>query len=111
MSDIVKLDISTMEMTINGNRVGKCYGKPSYEMNEDLDDLYIKITRYFADNNAETIEEQNAILDVIKQIINDEDMSFALKLFNIQRFLRRIKDWYDNEDIIISQAISSEKEQ
>ena len=48
MTQNVELDISTMEMTIDGEKVtGKCRSEPNYGLNEDLDDRSIRVGMYF----------------------------------------------------------------
>ena len=70
MTQNVELDISTMEMTIDGEKVtGKCRSEPNYGLNEDLDDRSIRVGMYFHYNLSKSAEEQSVIIDIIQDII------------------------------------------
>lgn len=81
MTQNVELDISTMEMTIDGEKVtGKCRSEPNYGLNEDLDDRSIRVGMYFHYNLSKSAEEQSVIIDIIQDIINDENIPYIFKL-------------------------------
>jgi hypothetical protein len=111
MEDNMTLNVSTMEMTINGEKVeiGKC--DPTYGLNEELNGIYNKTSMFFAENNTQSEEEQIAILNIIQQILDSKDMSYVLKLVNIEDFICRLKDWDNNRNIISLQIFPSEKGQ
>ena len=96
MTQNVELDISTMEMTIDGEKVtGKCRSEPNYGLNEDLDDRSIRVGIYFHYNLSKSAEEQSVIIDIIQDIINDENIPYIFKLYNIDMFIGKLKDLVD----------------
>ena len=83
MTQNVELDISTMEMTIDGEKVtGKCRSEPNYGLNEDLDDRSIRVGMYFHYNLSKSAEEQSVIIDIIQDIINDFCTEGIHKIFS-----------------------------
>lgn len=95
MTQNVELDISTMEMTIDGEKVtGKCRSEPNYGLNEDLDDRSIRVGMYFHYNLSKSAEEQSVIIDIIQDIINDENIPYIFKLYNIDCHMHSISAHY-----------------
>lgn len=110
MTRNVKLDVSTMEMTIDGEKVtGKCRSEPNYGLSEDLDDRSIRVGTYFHYNLSKSVEEQSVIVGVIQDIINDENIPYIFKLYNIDNFISKLKDLTDfkeNEKYYILERLS-----
>ena len=71
MTQNVELDISTMEMTIDGEKVtGKCRSEPNYGLNEDLDDRSIRVGMYFHYNLSKSAEEQSVFIGKLKDLVD-----------------------------------------
>ena len=74
MTQNVELDISTMEMTIDGEKVtGKCRSEPNYGLNEDLDDRSIRVGMYFHYNLSKSADAALVLLSLFRDL---ESLSF-----------------------------------
>lgn len=73
----------------------------NHGLNEDLDDRSIRVGMYFHYNLSKSAEEQSVIIDIIQDIINDENIPYIFKLYNIDMFIGKLKDLVDFKEIII----------
>ena len=79
---------------------------PSYGMSDELNRLYHKTKMRQALLNSKTDEDKQSILNVIQMIISDENITFINKLYLIDELIAVNKDYFDNYDSIIDDAIA-----
>ncbi|WP_346987574.1 hypothetical protein [Alistipes onderdonkii] len=96
MSDIVQFDVSTMELTINGDRYIGMYSSDVNNLDSRLKDIYSKVFTAFYLKNTETLEERNLILSTIKMIIDRDYLSYLDKMKLISNLTGHNKDLLDD---------------
>ena len=83
---------------------------PTYGMNRLLNNSYHKLQILYGIKNTTTDNERYDILDVINRIVNDKNIKYLYKLHLINEFISCNKDYCDNYDTILDDAIAFEKE-
>jgi hypothetical protein len=99
-----------IEAFLSDERVNwlKC---PSYGMSDELNRLYNKTKTKWSLLNVETEQDIQDVLNLIKLIISDTDITFINKLYLIDELIEANKNYYDAYDTIIDTAIAFHKGQ
>ena len=96
--DDLKFDLESMEVSIKNEKLIGCSSPLWSFMKPEFQNKFYKFKFVFEKRNTKTDEERDAILNLIRNILDDNNIKYVHKLRAINSLIGNCKDCWDDFD-------------